>query len=166
MDDTTDIINYIFAAIFIAEAIIRITAFGFKEYFKEGWNIFDFIVVIGSIISIFISLALSLTTGNQQSVPIKGAVTIIRTFRIMRVVRLIRRAKSLQLIFNTFVITLPALMNIGALLLLLLYLYSVVGVYLFGEVQRNGIFSDNLNFETFGHAFCALCAVATADSWG
>jgi hypothetical protein len=97
---------------------------------------------------------------------LKGVVTIIRTFRILRVVRLIKRAKSLNLIFNTFIITLPALGNIGGLLLLLLYLYSILGVQLFGTVMRNGIFSDNLNFETFSQSFCALCAVATGDSWG
>ena len=158
MDNFSETTNYIFTTIFTVEAIIKLIGLGPKIYFKEGWNIFDFIIASGSLISIILSIV--------SNMDLKGAVTIIRTFRILRVVRLIKRAKSLNLIFNTFIITLPALGNIGGLLLLLLYLYSILGVQLFGTVMRNGIFSDNLNFETFSRSFCALCAVATGDSWG
>ena len=77
-----------------------------------------------------------------QSLSLGGATTIIRAFRISRILRLVKRAKNLRLIFNTFVFTLPALANVGGLLLLLLYLYSIVGVILFSGVKRNGLMSD------------------------
>lgn len=83
----------------------------------------------------------------------------------MRIVRLIKRAKSLNLIFNAFLVTLPGAMNIGLLLLLILYLYSVMGMQLFGQVLWNDPDNNNLNFETFLNSFCALCAVATGDGW-
>lgn len=100
------------------------------------------------------------------AVKIKAAVTTVRAFRILRVVRLIKKAKNLNLMFNTFVVSLPALFNIGGLLLLLLYLYSILGMYLLGQVKRTGMLTDTLNFETFTNSFCVLCAIGTADSWG
>ena len=79
--------NYVFTAIFIFEAIVKIIAYLPRGYFSEGWNIFDFIIIFGSFISIFISAG--------KSVQIKGAFTILRSFRILRLLRLIKRGKSL-----------------------------------------------------------------------
>ena len=78
-----NILNDIFTAIFGFEALIKIIALG-RIYFHEGWNIFDFIVSFGSLISIFLTAFTSLNLG--------GAVTIVRAFRISRVFRLIKRA--------------------------------------------------------------------------
>jgi hypothetical protein len=76
-----------------------------------------------------VSIAVSLNSSLQ----IKGAVTLFRSFRILRVLRLLKRGgKNLHMIFNTFVITLQSLVNIGALLLLIIYMYSVLGMILFG----------------------------------
>jgi voltage-dependent calcium channel L type alpha-1D len=112
-------VNYVFTAIFALEAVIKIIALD-KIYFKDGWNIFDFFIVLLTIGSVFVSINTSLNVG--------GATTIVRTFRVTRIFRLIKRAKSLKLVFNTFIMTLPALGNVGSLLLLLLYLYAVLGV--------------------------------------
>jgi hypothetical protein len=65
---------------------------------------------------------------------LKGATSVVRTFRVGRILRLLNKAKSLKIIFNTIVITLPALANVGGLLFLLLYLYSILGIYLFATV--------------------------------
>ena len=92
-------------------------------------------------------------------------MTIGRAIRILRIVRLIKRAKSLDLIFNTFLISLPGLVNVGGLLVLIIYFYSILAMELFGKVMHNGKFNSNLNFETFTNAFCALTAVATGDAW-
>ena len=153
---TSDILNYIFTLIFTLEAIIRLLAIG-KAYFKDSWNTFDFVVVVLSLLSLIITFLSSIKLG--------GATTIIRAFRIMRVFRLVKKAKSLRVVFNSFIYTLPALANVGGLLLLLLYLYSIIGVILFGSIKRNGILADNLNFETFPKAFVTLFTVATGDSW-
>jgi hypothetical protein len=69
------------------------------------------------------------------------------------------------MIFNTFVITLHSLVNIGGLLVLIIYMYSVLGMYLFGGVKRNGIINDYINFENFFNAFITLFTVTTGDSW-
>lgn len=70
-----------------------------------------------------------------------------------------------MLIFNTLVITLQTLSNIGALLILFVYIYSIVGMMYFGEVKRTGNMNDYINFESFTSAFITMFTVATGDSW-
>jgi len=123
---------------------------------KDNWNIFDFIIALGSLIGIIVN---QLTT-----VQIKG-MTIIRSFRILRIARLLKRGgKSLNLIFNTFVITMQQLANIGGLLLLFMYIYAIIGMIYFGQVKRNDSMNDYINFESFTSAFITLFTVATGDS--
>jgi len=115
------------------------------------------VIILGSFISIFISA--------NTSLEIKGVITILRSFRILRLLRLIKRGQSLRLIFNTFVITLHSLANIGGLLLLFIFMYSILGMILFGTVKRNGPMNDYINFESFNNAYLTLFIVATGDSW-
>ena len=75
--------NYIFTGIFILEALIKIIALGPRLYFNDNWNTFDFIIVLGSFCGIFIAFATTLQ--------IRGATSVFRAFRIMRILRLIKR---------------------------------------------------------------------------
>ena len=139
------------------EAIIRVIGIGFKHYFRDTWNCFDFLIAFGSLISIIISLSSSVEINS---------VTLLRAFRILRLLRLLKRGgKSLYLIFNTLVITMQSLANIGGLLLLMMYIYSIIGMIYFGEVKRNSTMNDYINFESFTSAFITLFTVATFDSW-
>ena len=122
------------------EALIKIIALD-KAYFHNNWNIFDFSIVIGAAIS---QILLSLDLVN-----IGMATTSIRTFRVCRIFRIIKRAKNLQAVFNTFLLTLPALINVGSLLLLILYLYCTLGIFLYSQVKLNGAFQDGFNFQSF-----------------
>jgi hypothetical protein len=91
---------------------------------------------------------------------------LLRSFRILRILRLLRRGgRNLHMIFNTFVITLHSLVNIGALLLLIIYVYSVLGMILFGANMRTGLMNNYMNFENFINAFLTLFTVTTGDSW-
>ena len=128
-----------------------------RLYFSDSWNIFDLIIIIGSVASIFISA--------NTSLAIKGVITILRSFRILRLLRLIKRGNSLRLIFNTFVITLHSLANIGGLLLLFIFMYSILGMIVFGQVKRNDPMNSYINFENFYNSYMTLFVVATGDSW-
>jgi hypothetical protein len=89
--------NILFTIVFCLEAAIRIAGIGFFNYLKDNWNIFDFTIAFCSLIEILIR--------QFTSVQIKG-IKILRSFRILRMVRLLNHGgKSLNLIFNTFVIT-------------------------------------------------------------
>jgi hypothetical protein len=149
--------NYVFTSIFSIEAIIQLIAIEPRVYFSDGWNIFDTVIILGSVLSIFISA--------NTSLEIRGVITILRSFRILRLLRLIKRGNSLRLIFNTFVITLHSLANIGGLLLLFIFMYSILGMIVFGTVKRNGLMNFYINFENFYNAFMTLFIVATGDSW-
>jgi hypothetical protein len=90
----------------------------------------------------------------------------LRSFRLLRILRILKRGgKKISMIFNTFVITLHTLVNIGSLLLLILYIYAVVGMFVLGKVKRNGIINDYINFENIGNAFMTLFVITTGDSW-
>ena len=97
------------------------------RYFKDSYNAFDFTIIGITLTTMFLSFTKIVDLGNQTS--------ILRVFRLGRVLRLINRAASLRMIFNTFLITLPALGNIGMLLLLIAFIYSILGVELFAYVK-------------------------------
>ncbi len=87
---------------------------------------------------------------NDLKVSIRGVASVLRSFRVFRMLGIIKRStKSIQMIFNTFVLSITPLSNIGALLLLIIYTYTILGMILIGQVKRNGIMDDYLNFESF-----------------
>ena len=118
--------NYLFAAIFTVEAGLKIFVFR-SEYFKNKWNNFDFLIVIGTYFGIIVTATTDSNVG--------AAALLIRSFRLLRIVRLLKRAKSLRVIFNTLIVTIPSLANVGGLLLLLLFIYAILGVQLFAKVK-------------------------------
>ena len=105
MDNALEIINYVFLGIFICEAIIKLTALGL-DYFQNSWNNFDFVIVVLTIFSVILEKSGIVGT-------IGSSTSVIRAFRIGRLLRLIKRAKSLMLIFETLIKALPALANVG-----------------------------------------------------
>ena len=70
--------------------------------------------------------------GNFQN---GSTATVLRAFRLGRVLKLVKKAKSLLVVFSTFIVTLPSLANIGALLLLFIYIYTVLGMNLLSEIK-------------------------------
>lgn len=91
--------------------------------------------------------------------------TLIRAFRISRILRLVKRAKSLKIIFETFLVTIPALVNVGGLLLLFLYLYSILGVSLFADVKLHNNLNSDANFQSFWRSFLTLFRASTGEAW-
>jgi hypothetical protein len=147
----------------VSEALIRILGIGILNYVKDGWNIFDFIVASISLVSILISAS---TFVNVKAISLLRAFRIFRLSRLLRQLRLLKRGgKSLNLIFNTFVITMQSLANIGSLLILMMYIYSIIGMIYFGQIKRNSSMNDYISFESFTSAFITLFTVATVDSW-
>ena len=124
---TLEVLNYIFTGIYTLEMIIKMTAFG-KAYFKDGWCIFDFLIVVSAWLGIMLLQVFDIDVGSIS--------TIIRSFRIARVLKLIKSAKNLQQIFQTFILAIPEMINVGALLILFLFLFAVLGMSLFAEVKQ------------------------------
>ena len=154
--DVLEILNYIFTFIYSIEMVIKMIAFG-KGYFEDSWCIFDFIIVLSAWIGMILFKGFNIDVGSIS--------TIIRSFRIARVLKLIKSAKNLQQIFKTFMLAIPELMNVGALLILFLFLFSVLGVSLFAEVKLQEVMNRHANFENFGRAILTLLRVSTGEGW-
>ena len=152
----TDILNYFFAGVFTIEAIVKIIALD-KRYFVDPWNVFDFVIVIGTMITITLSQLLDLEVGPQA--------TLLRAFRIGRMFKIFKRNKSLKIIFQTFIATLPALANVGSLMLLFIYMYSILGVQLFATIKLSDPLNDIVNFKTVGFSMLTLFRIATGEKW-
>ena len=152
------IMNWSFTAIFFIEMIIRLLAYG-KNYFKDYWYIFDFSIVVGSSILIIVSLTSS--SGDNLTT----FVTAARLLRIGRLLRLFRQMKSLQVIFSTFLTTLPHMLNVGGIMILIIFVYSVIGISLFAEIKHNGPMGKFLGFTGFYKSFITLIRIATGENW-
>jgi hypothetical protein len=111
-------IGYGFAIVYTVECIIKIIVYR-TMYFKDSWNIFDFVVVLAAWIGFIVDTLIG--------VEIKILTSSFRTFRVVRIFKMVKRLKQLNKIFMTFISALPQLGNSGALLMLLLLLYTVAG---------------------------------------
>ena len=149
-------INLIFNLTFTTEALIKLIALQ-RDYFKEGWNIFDFMVVTITWIEKMIKYFLGIKGGT--------IATLIRTLRIGRVFRFLKKHRNMRIIFNTFIESFPQLSNVGSLLFLLIFIYSILGVFMFGEIKLQSDLNVHANFQTFSAAFLTLFRMSTGESW-
>ena len=148
--------NLIFNIIYTIEAIVKLIAFD-KDYFKDGWNKFDFIIVMAAWFGFISSKIDGLEIGQLTNV--------IRIFRIFRIFKIIKKVKSLRILFYTFIGAIPQLTNVGSLLALFLFLYSVLGVEWFAVVKLQENLTIHANFRTFLAALSTLFRMATGESW-
>ena len=150
-------INYLFALIFTVEMIIKTLAMGVKRYIADSWNRFDCLIVFGTDIGLILFFAAGIEIGSVASV--------VRMCRIGRIFRLINSAKSLNQYFTTIISSLPSLYNIGLLLFLLFFIYSVMAVQIFAKVSYGDDYSSDANFRNFGNSMVTLFRFGTGENW-
>ncbi|CAG7829681.1 unnamed protein product [Allacma fusca] len=151
--------NSFFTTIYGLEAIVKIV--GLRQYyFTVPWNLFDFCLVIASIVD----LAVGDLLGEGFPIP-PTMLRIVRVFRIGRVLRLIKAAKGIRKLLFALVVSLPALFNIGALLALITFIYAILGMALFGKIAKNKAIDELFNFETFLRSCLMLLRIMTAAGW-
>ncbi|XP_041824815.1 sodium channel protein type 4 subunit alpha-like [Melanotaenia boesemani] len=151
-------INLAFIVIFTAECLVKIV--GLRCYFfTVGWNIFDFVVVILSIVGIVLADII------EKYFVSPTLFRVIRLARIGRILRLIRGAKGIRTLLFALMMSLPALFNIGLLLFLVMFIYAIFGMANFAYVKRQGGIDDMFNFETFGNSMICLFQITTSAGW-
>jgi hypothetical protein len=126
-EDIIETINIVFFIIFCMEAFLKIICMG-KEYFYDDYNKFDFFIVSLTIITMTIEK-------TTQTDSLGKETSILRIFRLGRVLRLVARASYFRMIFNTFINTLSSLIYIGLLLVIILFIYSVLGMDAFSFIK-------------------------------
>ena len=153
--------NYVFSLIFLFEMAIKQAAFGL-QYFNSGWNCFDVLLVFASIVDLTMEILGTSGLGGFNPTILR----VLRIFRVARLLRLVRRAKGIRVLLATLVSSLPSLCNVGSLLVLLLFVFAVLGVSLFSELTLEGRFiTKNANFRTFSQACLLLFRCVTGESW-
>ncbi|XP_027005290.1 sodium channel, voltage gated, type V-like, alpha b isoform X1 [Tachysurus fulvidraco] len=151
-------INLAFIIIFTAECIIKIIALR-CYFFTVNWNIFDFVVVILSIVGIVLADII------EKYFVSPTLFRVIRLARIGRILRLIRGAKGIRTLLFALMMSLPALFNIGLLLFLVMFIYAIFGMANFAYVKKQGGIDDMFNFETFGNSMICLFQITTSAGW-
>jgi voltage-gated sodium channel len=140
---TFEAVNAVVQALFVIEIALRLTACGRRpqDFFKSGWNTFDFAVV-----------ALSL-------LPAAGPLaTIARLARVLRVTRLISGMPDLRLIIGTMLRSIPSMGHVVMLLGLLVYVYGVIGHHMFGQI-------DPEHWGALDRAAKTLFMIITLEGW-
>lgn len=79
--------------------------------------------------------------------------------------RLLKKAKRLYIIFTSFLNTIPAFINVGSLILVLIYIFSIIGNRLFATVKQNEMLNRHFNFQSFTSSFLTLIVMMTGEGW-
>ncbi|MDT8439618.1 MAG: ion transporter [Wenzhouxiangellaceae bacterium] len=132
-------LNTAILVVFVLEIALKLLAFG-PRFFRSGWNVFDFLVV---------GIAL---------VPASGPLEVLRALRILRVLRLLSQVQRLRMIVDSLIHALPGMGWAAALLLLIFYIFAVMGTMLFGETFPE-------LWGSLGASLFTLFQVMTLESW-
>ncbi|XP_056413582.1 voltage-dependent L-type calcium channel subunit alpha-1S isoform X1 [Hyla sarda] len=165
----SDILNVAFTGIFTVEMLLKLAAFKAKGYFGDPWNVFDFLIVIGSIIDVILSEidtpGIPATPGAEDSSRI--SITFFRLFRVLRLVKLLSRGEGVRTLLWTFIKSFQALPYVALLIVMLFFIYAVIGMQVFGKIAMvDGTqINRNNNFQTFPQAVLLLFRCATGEAW-
>lgn len=160
-----DYLNMIFTGLFTVEFMLKLAAFRFKNYFGDAWNVFDFIIVLGSFIDIIY------TEVNQRLDASPGSpiisINFFRLFRVMRLIKLLSRGEGIRTLLWTFIKSFQALPYVALLIVMLFFIYAVIGMQMFGRIalDEDTEIHRNNNFQTFPQAVLVLFRSATGEAW-
>jgi voltage-gated sodium channel len=137
-------INYMIISIFISEVVLKVVAEGLYPwtYFMDAWNVFDFLIVIGSIIP----------AGGGK------AIYVLRLLRLIRILKLVKSLPQLAVIVNAMIMGMASIGFIGMILFLTFYVCAIAGIILFEQ-------NDPFRFGSLHLAIITLFSAATLDTW-
>jgi voltage-gated sodium channel len=133
------VIDHLALVIFTLELAARLYAVGWK-FFKDPWNVFDFVIV---------AIAL---------IPTAGPLAVLRSLRILRALRLVAMVPSMRRVVTALVKSIPGLVSLSGLLLLLVYVGGVIASNLFGD-------TGDPRFTGLGPTLLTLFQITTGDGW-
>ncbi|XP_053110951.1 voltage-dependent L-type calcium channel subunit alpha-1C isoform X6 [Hemicordylus capensis] len=170
--EAMNILNMLFTGLFTVEMVLKLIAFKPKHYFCDAWNTFDALIVVGSIVDIAITevnpaehtQCSSSMTADENS---RISITFFRLFRVMRLVKLLSRGEGIRTLLWTFIKSFQALPYVALLIVMLFFIYAVIGMQVFGKIALNDTteINRNNNFQTFPQAVLLLFRCATGEAW-
>uniref|UniRef100_A0A665WSB5 Voltage-dependent L-type calcium channel subunit alpha n=1 Tax=Echeneis naucrates TaxID=173247 RepID=A0A665WSB5_ECHNA len=176
-NDAMNILNMLFTGLFTVEMILKLIAFKPRHYFVDAWNTFDALIVVGSIVDIAItevnvssptpSLPSCLPGLQNSEENARISITFFRLFRVMRLVKLLSRGEGIRTLLWTFIKSFQALPYVALLIVMLFFIYAVIGMQMFGKIalRDHTQINRNNNFQTFPQAVLLLFRCATGEAW-
>uniref|UniRef100_A0A672VD72 Voltage-dependent N-type calcium channel subunit alpha n=1 Tax=Strigops habroptila TaxID=2489341 RepID=A0A672VD72_STRHB len=150
-------LNIVFTSMFSMECVLKIIAFDVLNYFRDAWNVFDFVTVLGSITDILVTEI----ADNFIN------LSFLRLFRAARLIKLLRQGYTIRILLWTFVQSFKALPYVCLLIAMLFFIYAIIGMQVFGNIALDDETSINRhnNFRTFLQALMLLFRSATGEAW-
>uniref|UniRef100_A0A670IA08 Voltage-dependent R-type calcium channel subunit alpha n=1 Tax=Podarcis muralis TaxID=64176 RepID=A0A670IA08_PODMU len=151
-------LNIAFTMVFSLECVLKIIAFGFLNYFRDTWNIFDFITVIGSITEIILT---------DSKVKFSSFLFFLKLFRAARLIKLLRQGYTIRILLWTFVQSFKALPYVCLLIAMLFFIYAIIGMQVFGNIKldEESHINRHNNFRSFLGSLMLLFRSATGEAW-
>lgn len=159
-DEADFCLNVGFALAFLVEMILKLVGLGAPQYFRDPWNRFDAFIVLTSVVD-------GISTADIYDVPLADRynLSLFRILRLARVVKLVNVNPGLKTLLKSLIVSLPSLMNVGSLLVLLIFVYACIGMNLYHDVAHGEFITNHCNFGTFGYSMLTLFRCLTGEDW-
>ncbi|XP_072414330.1 voltage-dependent T-type calcium channel subunit alpha-1G isoform X1 [Chiloscyllium punctatum] len=155
LTNALEISNIVFTSLFALEMLLKILVYGPFGYIKNPYNIFDGIIVVISVWEIV----------GQQG----GGLSVLRTFRLMRVLKLVRFMPALQRQLVVLMKTMDNVATFCMLLMLFIFIFSILGMHLFGckfaSEKEGDTLPDRKNFDSLLWAIVTVFQILTQEDW-
>uniref|UniRef100_A0A8K9V2A5 Ion transport domain-containing protein n=1 Tax=Oncorhynchus mykiss TaxID=8022 RepID=A0A8K9V2A5_ONCMY len=156
LTNVLEISNIVFTSMFTLEMILKLTAFGFFAYLRNPYNIFDGIIVIISVCEII---------GQSD-----GGLSVLRTFRLLRVIKLVRFMPALRRQLVVLMKTMDNVATFCMLLMLFIFIFSILGMHIFGckfslKTETGDTVPDRKNFDSLLWAIVTVFQILTQEDW-
>uniref|UniRef100_A0A665W2T0 Voltage-dependent T-type calcium channel subunit alpha-1H n=1 Tax=Echeneis naucrates TaxID=173247 RepID=A0A665W2T0_ECHNA len=156
LTDVLEISNIVFTSMFVLEMGFMLLAFGLFGYIRNPYNIFDSIIVIISVWEII---------GQSD-----GGLSVLRTFRLLRVLKLVRFLPALRRQLVVLMKTMDNVATFCMLLMLFIFTFSILGMHLFGckfslQMENGDTIPDRKNFDSLLWAIVTVFQILTQEDW-
>ncbi|XP_019368245.1 PREDICTED: voltage-dependent T-type calcium channel subunit alpha-1H isoform X4 [Gavialis gangeticus] len=156
LTNALEISNIVFTSMFALEMLLKLLAFGIFGYIKNPYNIFDGIIVIISVWEII---------GQSD-----GGLSVLRTFRLLRVLKLVRFMPALRRQLVVLMKTMDNVATFCMLLMLFIFIFSILGMHLFGckfslKTKTGDTVPDRKNFDSLLWAIVTVFQILTQEDW-
>lgn len=143
--------NQVFSIIFIVESTLRLIALGPTEFMQDGFNIFDSVVNLFSILDLM---------------NIGPSFVVFRGFRLLRIFKIIRSIPGLISLLETVLKSIGTITNLSLLIFLFVYVFALVGKSFFNDPMYNEDGTESRHsFATIDRAMLLIFQILTADDW-
>ncbi|XP_077461278.1 voltage-dependent T-type calcium channel subunit alpha-1I isoform X1 [Stigmatopora argus] len=156
LTNVLEICNIVFTSMFSLEMILKVTAFGSFNYLRNPYNVFDGIIVIISVCEI---------VGQSD-----GGLSVLRTFRLLRVLKLVRFMPALRRQLVVLMKTMDNVATFCMLLMLFIFIFSILGMHIFGckfslKTETGDTVPDRKNFDSLLWAIVTVFQILTQEDW-